>query len=194
VLESDQAEQPADAASEQRVRASYTAPKAGPTPKRSEAQAGRRGPYQAPSDRRTALKESRVAERADRARKAQAMQRGEEWALPAKDRGPVRALARDYVDARRGLSEYYLLAVIPIFILIFFPVTSVKLIADILVLGVLLIVGGEGFYVGRKVQQLAQQRYPGQSTRGIKMYAAMRGTQMRRLRMPKPRVDRGDQV
>jgi hypothetical protein len=194
VLESDQVEQTADADGGQRVRASYTAPKAGPTPKRSEAQAGRRGPYQAPSDRRTALKQSRVAERADRARKSQAMQRGEEWALPAKDRGPVRALARDVVDARRGLSEYYLLAVIPIFILIFFPATSVKLFADILVLAVLLIVGTEGYYVGRKVQRLAQERYPGQSTRGIKLYAAMRGTQMRRLRIPKPRVERGDQV
>jgi hypothetical protein len=122
------------------------------------------------------------------------MQRGEEWALPPKDRGPVRALARDVVDARRGLSEYYLLAVIPIFILIFFPVSSVKVIADLLVLAVLLIVGLEGYYVGRKVQRLAQERYPGQSTRGVRMYAAMRGTQMRRLRIPKPRVDRGDQV
>jgi Protein of unknown function (DUF3043) len=106
----------------------------------------------------------------------------------------VRALARDVVDARHGLSEWYLLAVVPIFILIFFPSSSVKLIADILVLGVLIVVGSEGYYVGRKVQRLAQERYPGQSTRGIKLYAAMRGTQMRRLRMPKPRVDRGDQV
>jgi hypothetical protein len=194
VLESDQAEQPDDAASEQRARASYTPPKAGPTPKRSEAQAGRRGPYQAPSDRKTALKDSRTAERADRLRRNQAMQRGEEWALPAKDRGPVRALARDVVDTRRGLSEYYLLAVIPIFILIFFPAESVKLIADILVLIVLAIVVSEGWYVGRKVQRLAEERYPGQSTRGIRLYAAMRSTQMRRLRMPKPRVERGDPV
>jgi Protein of unknown function (DUF3043) len=194
VLESDQAQQPDDAASEQRVRASYTAPKAAPTPKRSEAQSGRRGPYQAPTDRKTALKQSRAAEQRERARKNAALQRGEEWALPAKDRGPVRALARDIVDARHGLSEWYLIAVVPIFILIFFPSSSVKLIADILVLCVLIVVGSEGYFVGRKVQRLAQERYPGQSTRGIKVYAAMRGTQMRRLRMPKPRVDRGDQV
>ena len=36
------------------------------------------------------------------------MRRGEDWALPRKDQGPVRALARDVVDSRRGIGEYYL--------------------------------------------------------------------------------------
>jgi len=122
------------------------------------------------------------------------MQRGEEWALPAKDRGPVRALARDVVDSRRGVSEYYLIAVIPIFVLIFLPYASIKLVADFVVLAILIVVTTEGFFVGRRVLRLAQERYPGQSTRGVRLYAAMRGTQMRRLRVPKPRVERGAQV
>jgi hypothetical protein len=195
VFDGAQAEQAGtDADQGQPIRSSMTPKKAGPTPKRSEAEAGRRQPYQAPADRKSAYKGSRTQTRADRTRRAQALQRGEEWALPAKDRGPVRALARDIVDSRRGISEYYLIAVIPIFVLIFFPIASVKLIADGLVLAILLVVAGEGIYVGRKVQQVAQERYPGQSTRGIKIYAAMRGTQLRRLRMPKPRVDRGQPV
>jgi hypothetical protein len=183
-----------DADQDQQVRSSVTPKKAGPTPKRSDAEANRRGPYQAPTDRKSAYKDSRSQTRVDRTRRAQALQRGEEWALPAKDRGPVRALARDIVDSRRGLSEYYLIAVIPVFVLIFLPIASLKLIADGLVLAVLLVVAGEGIYVGRKVAQIAHERYPGQSTRGIKLYAAMRGTQLRKLRMPKPRVDRGQQV
>ena len=122
------------------------------------------------------------------------MQRGEEWALPAKDRGPVRALARDVVDSRRGVSEYYLIAVIPIFVLIFLPYASIKLVADFVVLAILIVVTTEGFFVGRRVLRLAQERYPGQSTRGVRLYAAMRGTQMRRLRVPKPRVERGAKV
>jgi hypothetical protein len=178
----------------QSARSSQTPKKTGPTPKRSEAEANRRTPYQAPADRKSASRDSRQRDRSDRARRTQALQRGEDWALPAKDRGPVRALARDVVDSRRGLAEYYLLAVVPIFALIFFPSAGVKLIADGLVLVILFVVAGEGWYVGRKVERLAQERYPGQSTRGIKLYAAMRGTQMRRLRIPKPRVNRGDSV
>ncbi len=45
------------------------------------------------------------------------MRRGEEWALPAKDKGPVKALVRDYIDSRRLIiSEYVLFGV---FVLIF---------------------------------------------------------------------------
>jgi len=176
------------------ARSSITPKKAGPTPKRSEAQSNRRGPYAAPSDRRSAAQAGKARDRGDRARRAQAMQRGEEWALPAKDRGPVRALARDVVDSRRGVSEYYLIAVIPIFVLIFLPYASIKLVADFVVLAILIVVTTEGFFVGRRVLRLAQERYPGQSTRGVRLYAAMRGTQMRRLRVPKPRVERGAKV
>ena len=79
--------------------ASVTASK-GPTPKRSEAERRRR--YNAPGDRKEALRQSKTRDRSARARKAEAMRRGEEWALPAKDKGPVRALARDLVDSRRG--------------------------------------------------------------------------------------------
>jgi Protein of unknown function (DUF3043) len=195
VLETEQPDQDAvESADEQPARSSITPKKAGPTPKRSEAQANRRGPYQAPADRKAATQQSRQRDRTERSRRAQALQRGEDWALPAKDRGPVRALARDVVDSRRGLSEYYLFAVIPIFILIFLPSASLKLAADALVLVILVIVFGEGYLVGRKVQQLAKERYPGQSLRGVRLYAAMRGTQLRRLRVPKPRVGRGDAV
>jgi hypothetical protein len=195
VLDSEQSEPDAAATDfDQPARSSYTPKKAGPTPKRSEAEASRRGPYQAPADRKTATRQSRDRERVDRTRRTQALQRGEEWALPRKDRGPVRALARDVVDSRRGLSEYYLVAVIPIFVLIFLPYASLKLAADALVVFILLIVGIEGYIVGRRVQQLAIERYPGQNMRGVRLYAAMRGTQMRRLRIPKPRVSPGDPV
>jgi hypothetical protein len=193
VVDSDQPELD-EISADQPVRSSYTPPKAGPTPKRSEAQTNRRGPYQAPSDRKAALQQSRQRDRGDRNKRAEALQRGEEWALPAKDRGPVRSLARDVVDSRRGLSEYYLIAVIPIFVLLFLPYAGLKLAADVLVLAILAIVTLEGFLIGRRVQQLAQERFPGKSTRGIRLYSAMRNTQMRRLRMPKPRVSPGDQI
>jgi hypothetical protein len=52
----------------------------------------------------------------------------------------------------------------------------------------------EGYFVGRKVTALANERFPGESTRGIKMYAAMRALQIRQLRFPKPRVKPGATV
>jgi len=188
LLDAEQAA--ADSDETESVRSSLTPKKAGPTPKRSEAQANRRTPYQAPTDRKSAS----ARDRGDRARKAQALQRGEQWALPAKDRGNVRGLARDYVDSRRGLSEYYLFAAIPLLVLLFLHVSGVQLIADALVLLILVVVIGEGYYIGRKVQRLAQERYPGENLKGIKIYSFIRNTQLRRLRIPKPRVARGQKI
>ena len=53
------------------------------------------------SKNREALKASRAAARA-------AYMRGDENALPARDRGPVKRFVRDYVDSRRSLGEYFL--------------------------------------------------------------------------------------
>ncbi len=165
-----------------------------PTPKRSEAEKRRRQPYTAPSDRKAAAQQTRSKDRTERARRNEAMRRGEEWALPRKDQGKVRALARDYVDSRRSVSEFYLFGVVVLFILLFIPALRGTLIVDYVVLLVLVVVIGEGWYTGRKVMRLAVQRCPGESTRGVRLYAAMRNTQFRRLRMPPPRVKVGDKL
>jgi Protein of unknown function (DUF3043) len=194
VLDADQSAVDAEAEPVRPARSNVTPKKAGPTPKRSEAQGRRGGIYQAPTDRRAAGQGSKERERADRNRRAIAARRGEEWALPAKDQGPVRALARDVVDSRRGIAEWYLVVVLPIFILVFLHVPSLQLAADVLVILVLVVVLGEGYYVGAKVDRLARERFPGQSRRGAKFYAGMRNTQLRRMRVPKPRINRGDPV
>jgi hypothetical protein len=175
-------------------RANMTAPKGVPTPKRSEAQANRRQPYQPPADRKAAAQQSRERDRASRARRSDALQRGEQWALPAKDRGPVRALARDVVDARRGIGEYYMVMVVVLIALLIVPGNTTKLVADVIVLFLLLLIVIEGWLVGTKVKRLAAQRFPGESTKGVMLYTTMRGISLRRMRIPKPRVDRGDKV
>jgi hypothetical protein len=169
---------------------SQTAAKGRPTPKRSEAEKRRRQPYSAPADRKAAVQQTRTRERTARASRYAAAKRGENWALPRKDQGPVRALARDYVDSRRRLSEYYMYAVGALVLLLF--VSSLRVYADYLVLAVLVVMVGEGFLVGRNIARLAAQRYPGESTKGVKLYAAIRSTQIRKLRMPAPRVKPGD--
>jgi Protein of unknown function (DUF3043) len=176
------------------ARSSVTAPKGAPTPKRSEAQSGRRQPYQAPTDRKAASQQSRERGREDRVRRTQALQRGEQWALPRKDQGPVRSLARDVVDARRGVGEYYMVAVVALIVLLVLPGNATKLIADTVVVALLLIILVEGWFVGNRIKKLAAERFPGQSTQGVMLYTTMRSISLRRMRVPKPRVDRGDKV
>ena len=121
------------------------------------------------------------------------MRRGESWALPRKDQGQVRALARDYVDARRSISEYYMFGVLVLVVLLFLPALRKSAVIDYAVLVILAVIVIESIFVSGRVIKLAQQRFPGESTRGLRMYVAIRSTQLRRLRMPTPRVKPGDQ-
>jgi hypothetical protein len=182
---------PGSSATEQAGRTSgaVTAGKGKPTPKRSEAERARR--YNAPGDRKEALRQSRTRDRSARTRKTEAMRRGEEWALPAKDKGPVRALARDLVDSRRRLSEFYMYGLVVLLFLLFLHNKVMQTVLPLLLIVMVLIMIVEGYFVGRRVTALANERVPGQSTRGIKMYAAMRALQIRKLRFPKPRVKPG---
>ncbi|HEY7920266.1 MAG TPA: DUF3043 domain-containing protein [Streptosporangiaceae bacterium] len=175
-----------------RAPASLTAGKGRPTPKRSEAERARR--YNAPGDRKEALRQSKTRDRSTRARKAEAMRRGEEWALPAKDKGPVRALARDYVDSRRRLSEFYMYGLVVLLFLLFLHNPVMQTLLPVLLIVMVVIMVVEGYFVGRRVTALAGERFPGESTRGIKIYSAMRALQIRQLRFPKPRVKPGATV
>jgi hypothetical protein len=175
-------------------RAGYTQAKGRPTPKRSEAERRRRQPYAAPSDRKAAAQQSRDRDRTSRARRMEAMKRGENWALPRKDQGPVRGLARDYVDSRRSISEFYMFAILVLVVLLFVPALRKTAAVQYVFLLLLVVMIVESYLVGGRVIRLARQRFPGESTKGIRMYAGIRATQIRRLRMPSPRVKVGDKI
>lgn len=194
VLDEDAAVDEGVAEDEAGARPGYTAAKGRPTPKRSEAEKRRRQPYTAPGDRKAAASQTRNRDRGERARRMEAMRRGEDWALPRKDQGPVKALARDVVDSRRGIAEYYLYGIVVLILLLFVPALKGTVIVDVVILGVLAVIVGEGWFVSRRVLRLAQERYPGESTRGVAMYTALRGTQLRKMRVPAPRVQRGQKV
>ena len=178
----------ADAAA---ARPGTTAGKGRPTPKRSESERRRR-PFTAPGDRKEANRQYRDRQRQERTRRQQGMQRGEQWALPPRDRGPVKALARDYVDSRRRLSEFYMYGLLVLLALLFVRNALVQSIVPLLVLIAVMIMLVEGIFIGRRVRTLAEERLPGESTRGVRLYAAMRALQIRRLRMPKPRIKPGE--
>lgn len=168
-----------------------------PTPKRSEAERRRRQPYNAPpANKKEASAQQRDRRRADQRRRTDAMRRGEEWALPPRDRGAVKALARDYVDSRRILvSEYILFAVFAL-VFLMFALGAAKNSAFILYIEflILLIIAMESVYHGMRVTALAKQRFPGESTRGITWYIAKRAIRLRSSRIPPVRVARGDTI
>ncbi|HYB87216.1 MAG TPA: DUF3043 domain-containing protein [Streptosporangiaceae bacterium] len=172
-------------------RSAVTAGKGRPTPKRSESERRRR-PINAPGDRKEANRQYRERQRSERARRQQGLQKGEQWALPPRDRGPVKALARDYVDSRRRLSEFYMYGLVVLLILLFIPSQAVKAFVPLGVLAAVLVMLVEGVFIGRGVRSLAQKRLPGESTQGVRLYAAMRALQIRQLRVPKPRIRPGE--
>lgn len=124
------------------------------------------------------------------------MRRGEEWALPARDRGPVRALARDYVDSRRFLVSEYILFIAFAALFLIFILGAARNSAAVLYgeFGIVAVIALESLYHASRVIQLARQRFPGESTRGIPLYIAMRAVRLRASRIPPARVGRGDPI
>jgi Protein of unknown function (DUF3043) len=176
------------------ARPGISAAKGRPTPKRSAAEKNRRGPYTAPTDRKSAAPRNKERARSDRNTRLAAMRRGEDWALPRKDQGPVKALARDVVDSRRGISEYYLYGIVVLIAALFIPGLRKNFVVDYVILIILFVIVTEGWFVSNRVIRLAKERYPGQAIRGVRMYTALRGTQIRKMRVPAPRVTRGTKI
>jgi len=124
------------------------------------------------------------------------MKRGEEWAIPPKDRGAVRALARDYIDSRRVIVSEYILFGVFLLIFVIFALgkskdSDVVLYVEVLILAVIAI---ESAFHGAMVTRLAKQRLPGESTRGITWYVAKRSLRLRASRIPPVRVRRGEAI
>jgi hypothetical protein len=122
------------------------------------------------------------------------MKQGQEWALNPRDRGPARALARDFVDSKRRVSEYYMYILLVLVVALF---TRNKAAQDyisplILVLVVVILIDAQ--MIRRGLTKLIAERLPGESTRGLTLYAVMRALQIRRFRVPVPRVHPGDKI
>src|SRR5690606_37352716 len=81
------------------------APKGRPTPKRSVAQSQRRSVANTSMSRKDAAKRQREERRAALERQRQALATGDERYLPARDKGPVRRFARDFVEDRKSVVE-----------------------------------------------------------------------------------------
>jgi Protein of unknown function (DUF3043) len=191
--------------------AGATAPKGRPTPKRDAAR--RRGPIapapmtsaearrrrkelRGPKLSREERREEKVERRAAMADRRERMMAGEDSYLLPRDKGPVRAFARDIVDSRRisVLGLFMPAALALIFIMLAVP--QVQLYVSPAMLVLMAIMAVDGLLLGRKVNRAVDQKFPNNTESPWKLgfYAASRASQLRRMRAPRPQVNRGDKV
>jgi hypothetical protein len=168
------------------------APKGRPTPKRSEAQSQRRSVASTPTTRKDASKRQRDERRVQLERQRQALAGGDERYLPARDKGPVRKYARNFVDSRYNVAEFFLPMAVIILILTLVRTPAIQTTAlGLWLVVIVLIVLDSVFSTVRLRKQLAE-RFPDHNRRGAVPYALMRSLQLRRLRLPKPQLKRGE--
>jgi hypothetical protein len=172
-----------------------------PTPKRREAESARRQPL-VPAGRASGgkgqSKAARQAARVERMHARERMMAGDERYLAARDRGPVKRFVRDAVDARWNVGEFVLPVMLLVLIFswvgtslqsrnpqvytVVFAVTYAVVVASAL----------DAYLLTRRLKrQVATKFGPEAWERGTTMYAAMRAFQIRRTRVPKPQVPRG---
>lgn len=168
------------------------APKGRPTPKRSEAQAQRRSVANTPMTRKDAAKRQREERRVQLEKQRQALASGDERYLPAWDKGPVRRFARDYVDSRLNVAEFFLPMAVVILLLSVVRVAALQSAALLLWLVVIVAIVVDSAISAFRLKKRLAERFPEQNRRGAVAYALMRSLQMRRLRLPKPQVNRGE--
>ncbi|MEV8453369.1 DUF3043 domain-containing protein [Streptomyces sp. NPDC052095] len=169
------------------------APKGRPTPKRSDAQSQRRRASSgAPLDRKEAMRRQREARRADLAKQREALSNGDERYLPARDKGPVRRFVRNYVDSRFFVAEFFLPLAVMILILSVIQVQNIQTISLLLWLVVIVLIVLDSIRLSIQLRKQLRVRFPDTPKRGAVAYGLMRTLQMRRLRLPKPQVNRGE--
>jgi Protein of unknown function (DUF3043) len=169
------------------------------TPKRRDS-AVQRGPVSAPKTRKEALARQKQQAKAAKvagktptaamtpAQRRAAMRSGDPAALPRRDQGPTRKLARDYVDSHRMFSNY---------LLMLFPLMIVSYLlpyVQYVVIFVFLALIVEWYLTGRRVRGLAVERNGSAqgSSMSIGFYAGSRAYLPRRWRLPAPQKALGD--
>ena len=162
------------------------AKKGRPTPSRKDAESKRKVSTLAPVIGKEAKRREKVLARERRVAAREAYLRGDENALPLRDRGPVRRFIRDEVDGRRSIGEFFMPIIFVVLLLSVVPNVIVKNSAVLLMYTVLLFAVVDGFFLSRKLKKQILQKFPDAKVKGLGMYGWLRSTQMRRLRAPKP--------
>ncbi|MFC4396290.1 MULTISPECIES: DUF3043 domain-containing protein [Micrococcaceae] len=178
-------------AAEAAARQNSAVGKGAPTPTRKAQEAARKRPL-VPEDRKASKAAERQAVQDQRLKMRRALDTGDEKFLPLRDKGPQKRFARDFVDARFNLGEYLMFgALVFVLVSLVVPASSDMM---IYVLGafwvMFLAVFVDVFILSRKLRTRLAEKF-GEVERGTVWYGSMRSLQFRKLRLPKPQVQRG---
>jgi hypothetical protein len=184
-----------------------------PTPKRREVEQANRKPIVAGArqtgpvgsggaklggtkeEQKAAKAARRQADRAERAKARVGLLNGEERFLTPRDAGPARRWVRDYIDARWNLGEIMIVCGMGLALLAlmagFIGAPRLTIVVSYLLYPLILVTAVDGFLLRRRVQRMTTERFGADRAAGTGTYAMLRALQIRRSRVPKPRVARG---
>lgn len=167
-----------------------------PTPRRRDAEAARRTRARVPRTRKEAQAAARDERRGQQALVREAMRTGDDRYLPLRDKGPVKRYVRDVVDSRRHVAEYFLPFVLVVTFLSIPVATSpaLRFVPNIVLVVSILVAVVDGLVTSRSLRRGITERFGADQVRGNLWYGALRSTQFRRIRNPKPLVRPGDPV
>lgn len=173
----DEAERPTSEQEQAALLDEAQARKNRPTPTRREAELARRQRLSGiSSDPKKAKREAR--------------QRDFDAATERQHGGPVKQFARDYVDSRFRIAEFFIIFAVLLFVVASVP--SVALLSVVLWLVMLVAIVFDSVLLVRGVKKEARKRFPNADLGRIGWYSLMRSMQFRKWRLPKPRLKRGE--
>jgi hypothetical protein len=159
-----------------------------PTPKRKDAEAGRKSGFGAPRD----AKAARVREREARMQARAGLMAGDSRYFPARDRGPVREYVRDSIDTRRTAGEFFIPGAIVVMVGSLFPGKLIQTIVFSIWATLFVLVVLDTVIIGIRLRIRLRKMFPNDSSvKGAAAYGSLRALQMRRFRIPPPRIGAG---
>lgn len=188
----DEPQSPVNVEPAQQAPESTDGRKAGPTPKRSAQQANRQRPL-VPTDRKAAKEAERQRRIEAQNRLRLANETGDERYLMPRDKGEQKRYTRNFIDSRWMFGEFMMFIILAFLVisLVFQSNLQVQMFVQLALWVVIALIIVEAIVTSIILKKRLTAKF-GHMEKGVRMYAAMRGMQFRKLRLPKPQVKRGE--
>lgn len=135
------------------------------------------------------MREEKAKERAEL---MVALRAGDERKYPVRDRGPARHVARNWVDGRRNVGDYFWPAVIAAIVMLVLPVRPVQSASSFLLVGFYVVLMADTAWSLTGLNAVLKDAVPDKLQRkGTLPYAFGRSLQSRKRRLPAVQVERG---
>ncbi len=163
-----------------------------PTPKRKESESARKLGISVPKDPKAARRAASARDREARAKSRAGLMAGDPAYFPRRDAGPVKAQVRDYIDRRRTVGEFFVPFAFVVLLLGLINNPTVQTTVVYVWTSVLLLVVLDTILVGILLGRSLRKEFPEKSERkGAVSYGVLRALQLRRFRIPPPRLKAG---